>query len=118
MLRRHQGLAAEEERGLHLVVGDAVRTAGPQRLGNVGLLGEAVMGDHRMEALAQTLDLDPVGVGHDRHVHRVDLQDDDALVQDLVVLEIVQEGGRGVAGVGGQEDGGAGDSVRCALHAL
>ena len=71
-----------------------------------------------MEALAQPLDLDPVGVGDARHVHGLDLQDDDALVQHLVVLEVVQEGRRRVGGVGGQEHRGAGDAVGRALHAL
>ena len=91
---RHEGLAAQEEAGFHLVVGDAVGAAGPQRRGHVGLLHEAIVHDHRIESLAQALDFDPAGLGHPRHVDRVDLQDDHALVQDLVVLEVVQEGER------------------------
>ena len=116
--RGHEGFAAEEEAGLHFVIGDAMRPAGAQGCRHVGLLHEAVAGDHRIEALAQPLDLDPLGLRHARHVHGVDLQHDHPLMQDLVVLEVVQERRRRRGGVGGQEHRRAGNAVGRAFHAL
>ena len=116
--RGYQGLTAEEERGLHLVVGQAMQATARQGGGHVGLLHEAVACHHGVEALAQAPHLDTPRLGDARHVHGQHVHQDDALVQNLVVLEVVQQGERNGADVAGHEHRGAGDAQRRALHAL
>src|SRR5215471_426276 len=74
---------------------------------HVRVLHEAVIDDHGMEIVAKVDDLEAL-VGRDaRNVAGDDVQQHDALVQHLVVLEIVQQRNRHHIDPAGQIDGGA-----------
>ena len=65
-----------------------------------------------VEVAPQVLDLHPFELRHLGHVFGLDLQHHHTLVQDLVVLEIVQQGARHHVGIAGQEHRGARDARR------
>ena len=118
MLGRHQRFVADEEgRGL-----DVERQAeGPrlfQAARHVGRLEEAVMDVHREEALAELLDFDALVGRHERRVLDGHMHQQHALVQHLVVLEIVQQRAGNRIAARGQEHGGAGHAHRRLLGAF
>ena len=73
------------------------------------------MEDHLGEVVGNLLHLVAMARPHARHRLRLHRHDDHALVQHLVVLEVVHEGGGRGVGVVGQEDGGAGDALGLGL---
>ena len=67
------------------------------------------------EAVADGLDPDPIVVADARRIFGLDRQHHVLLVQDLVVLEVVQQGGGRGLGIAGQEHGRALHPMRLAL---
>ena len=103
--RGDQRLAGEEEGGQHQVDRDAVAPAQLERPRDVGRVGEAVADEDAEEALAQLLDLDPLGVGDVGHLLVAHGHEQHALVQHLVVLDVVQHRLRHDLDVAGHEHG-------------
>src|SRR2546423_1692298 len=79
-------LPPDEKRGLHQVDMKMLHPAKRQGAHDVGLVHKAVMHQHRVEALADFLDLQAALVRYMRYTRGIDLQDDDALMQRLVML--------------------------------
>ena len=80
-----------KERGFHQVEAEAADPALRQRARDVGLLEEAVADRHGVEILVEMVDLEPLGLGHPRHVLGLHRHQHVALVQHLVVLHVVQQ---------------------------
>src|SRR6266852_6680161 len=101
------GGPAEEERSLHRFQAQAVALEELESARHVRLFHETV-GDQR---LIETPALDhahlgALPIGETRHLRVDDCEENDALVQDLVVLQVVQEHRRHRAAVGRQIDRG------------
>src|SRR6516162_9585591 len=62
-------------------------------------LHETVMGDHTDEPVAHGVDLDPLVTRHTRRIFGLNGEDDVALVQHTVVLEVVHERRRRRSGI-------------------
>ena len=110
MFRRHQRLAADEESHGVGVQRQAMRPRLGESLGHVGNLEKAVMEAQGIKALAEFLDLDALRGRHERRIVHHHLSRDDALVQDLVVLQIVQQRTGNHIAARAQEHGGARDA--------
>ena len=76
------------------------------------------MNAHGEESLAEFLDLDALFGRHERHVVHLDMDHDDALVKDLVVLEVMQQRARNRINARGQEHRGARHAHGCLLGAF
>ena len=98
--RGHHGLAAEEVAGLEHRDAQAVRLGERQGLGHVGRVHETEVQRDAPEAVAQRLHLHPLVHRHPRHLVELHGEDHVALVQHLVVLEVVQQRLRHGARVG------------------
>jgi len=92
--RWHDRHSAHEERGLHHVELKALRAAPLKRSRNIRILHESVISHHGMEIVAKVDDLDAPVRGDARYPAGDDVQQHDALVQHLIVLEIVQQAHR------------------------
>ena len=83
-----------------------------QDLRHARRLHEAVVRDHANEGVGHALDLDALVARHAGRVLGLDGEDDVALVQHAVVLEVVHQRRRRGIGVAGQEHGRAGHPMR------
>ena len=110
--RGDQGLAGEEEAGVHHLELRAAALDLGQRGGDVGLLHEAVAEDQPVEALAELVELEALLLLDIGHVLDLDGQQHHPLVQHLVVLEVVQQRVGHAVGGGGHEHRGAGHPGR------
>ena len=90
-LADHHLLAADEERGLEQVEAELHQPQLRQRARDIGLVHEAVAHRDGVEIVVEMAHLDALVVGHVRDVLGLDLHQHDALVQHLVVLEVVQQ---------------------------
>ena len=86
--------------------------------GRSGVVHEAEEDLDLVELRVDRFDRDVLRRRHVRHVERDRREQHDALVQALVVLEAVQQRVRHGVGVGGHEDGGAGDGRASQRRAL
>ncbi len=101
--RRFERSSREKERRRHDVELPALLARDGKRLRDIGRFHVAELQHHAIEVRRQRRDLHPLVVGDARRVGGDDGEDDVALVQHLVVLEIVQERGRRELRMAGQE---------------
>ena len=118
MFGEHQRFVADEEGGGIDVDDKAIGARFFQGARHIRRFEKAVMDLHREEALAELLDFDAPARRHDGRVLDIDMHQHDALVQNLVVLEIVQKGAGHRIVAGGKEDSCARDPGGRFLGAL
>ena len=96
--RGQQGLPAEEERRLRRIDVEPLAGASLEHGRDLGVLGEAVARDHAVEVRRQRLDPNAVRLRHVRLRLRAHREEHDALVQHLVVPQVVEQRLRHAAG--------------------
>ncbi len=100
-------MLSDEERAVLQVDTQTAGTARAQRLPHIGSLHESEARRDRKHAGAELLHPRPVGLTLPRRVHDLEVQDQDALVDDLVVFKIADQRGGHEGRVAGQEHTGS-----------
>ena len=103
---------AKEECRLHALKLQTLLATGGQRAVDVRRLHVAELKRDPVKSIIYTFDNGTFGVRHAGLVAGSDGQDDDVFVQDMVMFEVVQQGGRRRIDIACQKDRGAGDPQR------
>jgi hypothetical protein len=109
---RQKSFSTEVVAGAARVDGETKSFASEQRIGDVGRLHEAVTNADAVKPLALIFDGEAFVGGNFGHVFARHAEQHDLFVEHLVVLEVMQQDGRGAVGIRGHEYGCSADAMR------